>query len=79
MVRRIEEVKRSDKIRMDEPRVEVGVKERFKNKLMRSRLTWAGDVERMGDEKLAKRADALKVEGKRRGRPKLWGIALKVT
>ena len=26
-------------------------------KLVRSRLTWAGHVERIGDEKLAKRAD----------------------
>ena len=35
----------------------------------------------IGDEKLAKTADAQKVEGKRRrGRPTLrWGIALKVT
>ena len=31
---------------------------------MRSRLKWAGYVERMGDEKLAKRSDAQKVEGK---------------
>ena len=45
------------------------------------RSTCAGHVEKMGDEKLAKRADALKVERKwRRGRPKLrWGIALSVT
>ena len=33
---------------------------------MKSRLTWADHVERMGDEKLAKRADAQKVEGMRR-------------
>ena len=50
-----------------------------KKKLARS--TWTGHVEKMGDEKLAKRPDARKVDGKwRRGRPKLrWGIALKVT
>ena len=48
----------------------VGVKERSKKKLARS--TWAGHVEKMADEKLAKRADAQKVERKwRRGRPKL--------
>ena len=53
--------------------------ERSKEKLARS--TWAGHVENMGDEKLAKRADAQNVDGKwRRGRPKLRrGIALKVT
>ena len=50
--------------------MEVGMKERSKKKLARS--TWAGHVEQMGDEKLAKRADAQKVDGKwRRGRPTL--------
>ena len=41
----------------------------------------AGHVKKMGDEKLAKRTDAQKVEVKwRRGRPKLrCGIALKMT
>ena len=39
-----------------------GVKESSKNKLVRS--TWAGLVEKMGDEKLAKRADTQNVEGK---------------
>ena len=63
-------VERADKRRMDEMRVEVGGKENVKKKLVRS--TWAGHVERIGDEKLAKRADAQTVEGKwRRGRPKL--------
>ena len=59
-------------------RVEVEVTESAK-KLVRN--TWAAHVERMGDEKLAKRTDTQKVEGKyRRGRPKLrWEIALKVT
>ena len=51
-------------------RVEAGVKESSKTKLVRS--TWAGHVEKMGDEKLAKRTDAQKVEGMwRRGRPNL--------
>ena len=51
-------------------RVEVGVKESSKKKLVRS--TWAGDVKKLGDEKLEKRADAQKVEGNwRRRRPKL--------
>ena len=49
----------------------LGVKESFKKKLSRSRLAWAGHVVRMGDEQLAKSADAQKVEGrKRRGSPK---------
>ena len=39
--------------------VEVGVKESSKNKLVMS--TWIGHVEKMGDEKLAKRADAQNV------------------
>ena len=59
-------------------RMNVGVTGSAKKKLMRS--TWAGHVERMGDEKLAKREDAHMVEGKwRRGRPKLRrGVTLKV-
>ena len=31
---------------------------------MRSRLTWADHVDRMGDEKLVKRTNAQKVKGK---------------
>ena len=55
---------------MDEMRVEVEVKESSKKKLMRS--TWAGPVGKMGDDKLAKRADARNVLGKwRRRTPKL--------
>ena len=57
-------------------RVEAEVKESSKKKSVRS--TWAGDIEKMGDENW-QRADAQKAEGKwRRGRPILrWGIALK--
>ena len=63
---------------MAELRVEVEAKESSKTKLVRS--TCAGRVGKMGDENLAKRAYAQKMEGKwRRGRSKLrWGIALKV-
>ena len=50
MVTRIVGGKRADKRRIKEMRVEVGVKEKAKNKLVRSRLTWAGDVGRKGDE-----------------------------
>ena len=48
-------VKRADKRRMDELRLEVGVKESIKKELVTSRLKWAGHVERMGDEKPGKR------------------------
>ena len=42
------------------------MKESSKRKLLRS--TWAGHVDKMADENLAKRADAQKVEGKWRRR-----------
>ena len=52
--------------------MEVEVKERFEKKLMRSRLAKPGHVERMGDEKFAKRGEAQNVQVKRRrGRRKL--------
>ena len=57
-------VKRADKITMDELIVKVDVKESFTYKLVRSRLTRGGHVARMRYEKLAKRWDAQKVEGK---------------
>ena len=62
MIRNIVGIKRVDERRMDETKVEVGVKESFKKK-------WEMT-------KLATRADAQKVEGKRRrGRLKLrWGL-----
>ena len=45
---------------------------------MRSRLKWAGHVERMEGERLTMRADALRVEGRRRGRPRLrWEDCVK--
>ena len=46
---------------------------------MRSRLRWAGHVERMEGVRLTKRADALGVEGRRRrGRPRLrWEDCVK--
>jgi len=51
--------------------VEVELKESFKKKLLRSRLKWSVHVERMGDDKLAKRTDSQKVKGnRRRGRPR---------
>ena len=46
---------------------------------MRSRLQWAGPVERMADDRLPKRAAALREEGgKRRGKPRLrWEECVK--
>ena len=41
--------KRVDRKRVDEVRGEIGEKESFNNKLVRSRLVWAGHVDRMGD------------------------------
>ena len=38
---------------------------------MGSQLKWAGHVERMEGERLMKRVDALRVHGRRRGRPRL--------
>ena len=61
-IRRIVGVNRADKRRLDELRVDVGVKETVKKKLASSRLKWAGHVENIADEKLTKRGDAQKVE-----------------
>ena len=51
-------VKRADKRRMRELRLEVGVKEVVTKTLVGIRLEWAGHVERMGYEKLAKKSVA---------------------
>ena len=72
MVRRIIGDKRADQRKVNEIRVEVGVKGSFKKKLVKSRPSWASHVNRRGDERLANRGDAQKVERKRRrGRRKL--------
>ena len=68
-MRRKAGVKRIDKRRNEELRQDVG--ESLARKLVRSRLKWAGHVERTEGEELSKRADALRVdvEGRReRGR-----------
>ena len=54
--------------------MEVGANESSKKDLVNS--IWAGHVDKMGVEQLAKRAYAQNVEGKwKRGRPKLrWGL-----
>ena len=58
----------SDKRRLDEMGVEVGVKENVKKKLVRSMLKWTTHVDIIGDKHLAKRADAQKWNGKGRRR-----------
>ena len=50
-----------------------------RERLMRSRLQWAGNVERMADDRLPKRAAELREQGRRRrGRPMLrWEDCVK--
>ena len=57
---------------MVELREETGVQRRLTERLVRSRLQWAGHVERMADDRLPKRAAELREEGRRRrGWPRL--------
>ena len=70
---------RPDRRRMVELRVETGVKTSLTERLVRSILQWAGHVERMADDRLPKRAAALREQGRRRrGRPRLrWEDCVK--
>ncbi len=45
---------------------ETGVQRSLTERLVRSRLQWAGHVERMADDRLPKRAAELREEGRRR-------------
>ena len=55
-----------------ELREETGVQRSLTERLVMSRLQWAGHVERMADDRLKKRATELREEGRRRrGRPRL--------
>ena len=65
-VRRIAGVKRIDKRRIEELKEELDVKKSLARKLARSRLNCAGYVERMERVRLTKRADALRVQCRRR-------------
>ena len=57
---------------MVELREETGVQRSLTERLVRSRLQWAGHVERMADDRLPKRAAELREQGRRRrGRPRL--------
>ena len=64
---------------MVELREETGVQRSFTERLVRSRLQWAGHVERMADDRLPKRAAELREQGRRRrGRPRLrWEDCVK--
>ena len=55
-----------------ELRGETGLQRSLRERLVRSRLQWAGHVEIMADDRLPKRAAELRDEGRRRrGRPRL--------
>ena len=57
---------------MVELREETGVQRSLTERLARSRLKWAGHVERMADDRLPKRAAELREQGRRRrGTPRL--------
>ena len=78
-VRKIARVTRADRRRMVELREETGVQWSLTERLVRSRLQWAGHIERMADERLPKRAAELREQGRRRrGRPRLrWEDCVK--
>ena len=75
-VRKIARVTRADRRRMVE---ETGVQRSLTERLVRSRLQWAGHVERMADDRLPKRAAELREQGRRRrGRSRLrWEDCVK--
>ena len=58
-VRKIARVTLADRRRMVELREELGVQRSLTERLVRSRLQWAGHVERMADDRLPKRAAEL--------------------
>ena len=71
-VRQIARVTRADRRRMVELREETGVQRSLTERLVRSRLQWAGHVERMADDRLPERASELREQGRRRqGRSRL--------
>ena len=78
-VRKMARVTRADRRIMVELREETGVQRNLTERLVRSRLQWAGHVERMADDRLPKRAAELREQGRRsRGRPRLrWEDCVK--
>ena len=72
-------VKRAGRRRMVELREDTVVQRSLAERLVRSRLQWAGHIERMADDRLPKRAAELREQGRRRrGRPRLrWEDCVK--
>ena len=71
-VRRIAGVKRVDRRRMDELREEVGIQKCLMGRLVKSRMKWAGHVERMKEDRLPRMAYVHQERGKgKRGRPRM--------
>ena len=70
---------RADRRKMVELREETGVQWSLIDRLVRSRLQWAGHVERMADDRLPKRATELREpDRRRRERPRLrWEDCVK--
>ena len=62
-VRKIARVTRADRRRVVELREETGATRSLTERLARSRLQWAGHVERMADDRLPKRTAELREEG----------------
>jgi len=72
-VRRIARVKMVDGRRRNELREEIGVQMSLTGRLVKCRLKWTGQSERMAEERMAKRADRLREKGRRkRGKLRLW-------
>ena len=70
--RKIARVTRADRRIMVELKEETEVQRSLTERLVRSRSQWAGQVERMADDRLPKRAAELCKQGRRRrGRPRL--------
>ena len=64
-VRRIAGVKRVDRGRMDELREEVGIQKCLMGRFVKSRLKWAGHVERMKEDRLPRMAYMFTRRGER--------------
>ena len=66
-VRKICKVTQEDRRKMKELREEIGMKKHLKMKVVGSRMRWAGHVQRMGEDRLSKRAWKAEEGGRRRG------------
>ena len=71
-IRRIAGVRRVERRRMKHMREEVRTKASIVEKIVKSRMKWAGHVVRMKDDKLSKRSETKKHDGcRKRGRSQL--------